>query len=92
MSFLRQVRPATRIVPLVVMALLAGCGQQTPEELWQEAETAIEDGDYQAATIHLKNIAQQDAGDFNAIVLLADIALIGPASRNVGRCRRRGIY
>ncbi len=72
----------------------AGCGQQAPQELWQEAQTAIAAGDYRAASIHLKNLFQQDAGNLEALVLLADIALANGDPRSAElqyrRAARRG--
>ena len=88
-SFPRRFSPATRFIPLVVTAMLAGCGQQSPQELWQEAQTAIATGDYRAASIHLKNLVQQDAGHVDALVLLADIALANGDPRSAELQYRR---
>ena len=70
-------KAATVLRPLVLVMALAACGQKTPEELWDVSQTAISEGDYRTATIHLKNIVQQDTDNLDALLLLGDVALAG---------------
>lgn len=62
------------VLPLLVVALVAAC-QVSPEELWRRAQVAQSAGDYQTASIHLKNLLQRQPNNAEARAALGEAAL-----------------
>src|SRR5690606_39610226 len=52
-------------------AVTAGCAQDDPGQLLQDANAAFANGEYRTAEIHLKNLLQEQSDNVDARLLLA---------------------
>jgi putative PEP-CTERM system TPR-repeat lipoprotein len=58
-----------------LIALNVACARETPEELLELTTAAMKAGDLRTASIHVRNLLQQDPANVDARLLLAQISL-----------------
>jgi putative PEP-CTERM system TPR-repeat lipoprotein len=87
----RSARPATLAAALVAVALLAGCGPDSPEKLMEQARASLAKQDGKAAEIHLKNLLQQKPDDGEARALLAGLHAANRDPRSAEKEWRRAL-
>ncbi len=63
--------PYHRLIPLLIVALLSGCGGVADGERFQRAQAGFEQGAYSEAIIDLKNILQANTKHQGARILLS---------------------
>jgi putative PEP-CTERM system TPR-repeat lipoprotein len=91
-THLRRAARATSLAAVAVsMALIAGCGQDSPEKLLENARASLAKQDGKAAEIHLKNLLQQKPDDGEARALLAAIHADNRDPRSAEKEWRRAI-
>jgi putative PEP-CTERM system TPR-repeat lipoprotein len=89
--FERCVRPGGAAAAVLAAALVAGCGQDSPETLLENARGAIAKQDGRAAEIHLKNLLQQKPDDGEARALLAGVYAANRDHRSAEKEWRRAL-